>query len=334
MRVIFMGTPEFAVVSLNKLLSAGINIVAVVTVPDKPRGRGLQLQPSPVKIAAESAGLPVLQPPSLVDPQCIADLRAMKPDLIAVVAFKILPEEIFTMPPLGTINLHGSLLPKYRGAAPINRAIMNGETETGVTTFFIRKKVDTGNIIARSKITITPNMTAGELHDIMAAKGADLLLATIKSVENKSFILTTQDDSQVTKAPKIHKQDCEINFDQPAEKVHNFIRGLSPYPAAYTYINGKMIKLYKSRILDTGYSIRDRRYAIGDKEALGLSPGHIIEITNDELIISCRDSAIAIGEVQIEGKRRMSVAEFLRGHKLQVGDKFGEKGQKDKRIKG
>jgi methionyl-tRNA formyltransferase len=310
MRIIFMGTPEFAVVSLNKLLSAGINIVAVVTVPDKPRSRGLKLQPSPVKIAADAAGLPVLQPDKLKEPQFISALQDLKPDLIVVVAFKILPEEVFTIPPMGTINLHGSLLPKYRGAAPINWAIINGETETGVTTFFIQKKVDTGNMIAQAKIPITENMTAGELHDIMAQTGADLLLDTIKSVEDRSYQLTTQDESQVSKAPKIHKSDCEIDFDQPAQKVHDFIRGLSPYPSAFTHIGGKLIKLYDSRIVDHG--------------SINESPGTRLKAQGSELHIACKSGIISIGEVQLEGKRRMSVEEFLRGNPLDVNAKFGK----------
>jgi methionyl-tRNA formyltransferase len=331
MRVVFMGTPEFAVESLNKLLSAGINIVGVVTVPDKPQGRGLKLQPSPVKIAAQNAGLPILQPTSLVEAQCIAPLCEMKPDIIVVVAFKILPEQIFTIPPLGTINLHGSLLPRYRGAAPINWAIINGEIETGVTTFFIQKKVDTGNIIMQEKIAIGPDMTAGELHDIMAGQGADLLVKTVQAVETDNYKLSTQDEAQVSKAPKIRREDCEINFNQPAQQLHNFIRGLSPYPAAFTYLNGKMIRLFKSRMLDTGQIMDDLVPAsrldgdilAGKPWAFGLLPGKIIKITNYELQIACRDSAIAISEVQLEGKKRMTVAEFLRGYKLKVGDRFG-----------
>ena len=311
-----MGTPDFAVVSLNKLLAARVNIVGVVTSPDKPKGRGQKLQSSPVKIAAESAGLPVLQPESLVATQCIVSLQELKPDLIVVVAFKILPEEVFTIPPMGTINLHGSLLPKYRGAAPINWAIIHGETETGVTTFFIQKKVDTGNIIAQAKIPITENMTAGELHDIMAQTGADLLLETIKSVETKSYTLTTQDESKVTKAPKIHKSDCEINFDQPAQQVHNFIRGLSPYPAAYTFLDGKMIRFFRSRILDAGSWMLDKSNMY--------DLGQIMQITNDELLITCRDSTLAVSEVQLEGKRKMSVEEFLRGHAISIGTRFGQ----------
>ena len=218
---------------------------------------------------------------------------------------------------MGTINLHGSLLPKYRGAAPINWAIINGETETGVTTFFIQKKVDTGNIIAQVKIPITTDMTAGELHDIMAQTGADLLLETIQSVENKTYTLTTQDESKVTKAPKIHKMDCEINFDQPAHQVHNFIRGLSPYPGAYTFIKGKTIKLFRSKLLDTanGQLPTDRTWA----------PGARLQAPGSKLHIACRSGAISIGEVQLEGKKRIRVEDFLRGYPVEIGANFGKK---------
>ncbi len=310
MRIVFMGTPDFAVVSLEKLIAADANIVAVVTVPDRPRGRGLQIQSSPVKIAAESAGLNLMQPESLTASGFIRQLHDVSPDLIVVVAFKILPEQVFTIPPLGTINVHGSLLPKYRGAAPINWAIINGETETGVTTFFIQKKVDTGNIIAQKKIPITTEMTAGELHDVMAQTGAQLLMETLKSVENNSYTLTTQDESQVTKAPKLKKDDCAINFDQPAKQVHNFIRGLSPYPGPYTHIHGKIIKLFQSRVVDTNIS--------------GRYPGAKIQAPENALHIACRDSAISIGQVQLEGKRRMSAPEFLRGYSMEAGTVFGK----------
>jgi methionyl-tRNA formyltransferase len=316
MRVVFMGTPEFAVVSLHKLLAAGVNIVGVVTTPDKPKGRGQKLQSSPVKMAAESAGLTVLQPESLVATQCIVSLQELKPDLIVVVAFKILPEDVFTIPPLGTINLHGSLLPKYRGAAPINWAIINGETETGVTTFFIQKQVDTGNMIAQAKIPITSDMTAGELHDIMAQTGADLLLKTIQSVEDKTYTLTTQDESQVTKAPKIHKADCEIDFNQPAQQVHDFIRGLSPYPGAYSFIDGKIIKLFGSNLLDT-----DNWQLNTEKK---VAPGTRLKAQGSELYVACKSGIISIGEVQLEGKRRMSVEEFLRGYAISRGTRFGQ----------
>jgi len=305
MRIVFMGTPQFAVVSLQEMLAAGFDITAVVTAPDKPAGRGLQLKTSPIKQTALAANLPVLQPEKLKDPQFTAKLQSLQPDLIVVVAFRILPEEVFMIPPRGAINLHGSLLPKYRGAAPINRAIINGEAETGVTTFFIRKQVDTGTMIDQVRIPIGPNMTAGELHDIMAQTGADLLVETLKKIENDNYTLTVQDESLASKAPKIHREDCLINFAQPAKKVHDFIRGLSPYPAAYSHLQGKMIRLFGS--------------AVSGEDNSGCKPGKITEIGKDIIKIACQPGIITIREIQLEGKKRMAIAEFLRGKRLKVG---------------
>jgi len=305
-----MGTPQFAVASLNKLLSEKFDIVGIVTVPDKPQGRGQSVQASPVKIAAQKYNLPILQPEKLKDERFIFSLKEFKPELIVVVAFRILPEEVFTIPPFGTINLHGSLLPKYRGAAPINRAIMNGEKETGATTFFIQKSVDTGNIIDMVKIPITENMTAGELHDIMAEKGAILLAQTCKKILTGNVETILQDNSLVTKAPKIHKDDCQINFNQPVETVHNFIRGLSPYPAAYTKLNDKTIKLFSSQV--------------HDKKKIEFSPGTISKILNNqEFIIQCNPGLLSIKEVQLEGKKRIGVGDFLRGFRNQTINFFG-----------
>jgi methionyl-tRNA formyltransferase len=304
-----MGTPEFAVVSLKRLLEAKINIVAVVTASDKPSGRGLKIQMSPVKKVALDANIPILQPEKLTDPDFLKRLSDLKPDLIVVVAFRILPESIFTLPIKGTINLHGSLLPKYRGAAPINWAIINGETETGVTTFFIKKEVDTGNIIDRQKVSITPNMTAGELHDIMADVGSDLLLETVRKVEQGKVITSKQDDILSTNAPKIHREDCVINFHQSAQSVHNFIRGLSPYPAAHTYLKGRRIRLFKSELHDL--------------EALNAGPGSIIEISEGKkLIIQCKPGKVSIKEIQVEGKKRMMVESYLRGAELGINSVF------------
>ena len=311
MRVVFMGTPEFAVVSLNKLLLAGINIVAVVTAPDKPSGRGLKIQQSPIKKAAQASRLPILQPEKLSDPDFNINLSHFKPDLIVVVAFRILPESVFTLPPLGTINLHGSLLPKYRGAAPINWAIINGEKETGVTTFFIKKEVDTGNIIDMEKIPISPDMTAGELHDILAQKGADLLHTTLIKIEKGTVRTKKQDDSLASRAPKINRDDCLINFDTPVQKVHDFIRGLSPYPAAYTFLNGRRLRLFASRIWDP--------------VTLKAKPGTLTSISESRrLLIQCNPGIIAIAELQIEGKKRLPVEEFLKGKRIIAGTVFGE----------
>lgn len=303
-----MGTPDFAVVSLKLLIENQINIAAVVTVPDKPRGRGQKVLPSPVKQCALDYDIPVLQPQKLKDPQFIAQLREFDADLFVVVAFRILPEEVFTMPPKGTVNLHGSLLPKYRGAAPINWAIINGESETGVTTFFIQKLVDTGNIIQKKSIAIGPDMTAGELHDQMAVTGAQVLLQTIRRIESGTVQASIQDESRVSKAPKIFREDCHVNFDQPVEQVHNLVRGLSPYPAAFAYLHDQQVKFYRCRIVN-----RDS----GNKAA-----GTIISTENGELAVQCRSGQVGISEIQLQGKKRLPVAEFLRGYSLKAGDKF------------
>ena len=305
-----MGTPRFATVSLNRLFQVNADIVAVVTVPDKPAGRGLHLHASPVKDLALQNGLPVLQPEDLKNPGFISVLKSFRPDLIAVVAFRILPEEVFTLSPLGTINLHASLLPKYRGAAPINWAIINGETETGLTTFFIRKAVDTGNIIDTMKVEIGPQMTAGELHDILAEKGADLLLKTIKSIEQGRAKTYIQNEALASKAPRISKEDCLINFNQPVQKVHNLIRGLSPHPSASTMWREKLIRLFSTRIYELQKKVKP--------------PGEIIDLPDKEkLIIQCNPGWLEVREVQLEGKRQMMVEEFLRGHQMKVGEQLG-----------
>ena len=304
-----MGTPQFAVISLKKLFAEKINIITVVTVPDKQKGRGLKIQSSLVKLEAIEHNIPVLQPEILKDPEFEKQLKQLKPDLIIVVAFRILPESIFTIPPLGTINLHGSLLPKYRGAAPINWAIINGETETGATTIFINKQVDTGNIINTAKIEISENMTAGELHDEMAVVGADLLFEACLAISENKVTTKMQDESQASLAPKIFKENGKINFNQHAKDVHNFIRGLSPYPSAFTFINDKVVKLFESRIIE----IRNKRTEL---------PGTIIDIKDNKLIIQCAQSSISLNEIQIEGKRKMKIEEYLRGSRLEIGDQF------------
>jgi len=310
MKLVFMGTPQFAVVSLKKLLEEKFNIVAVVTVPDKQKGRGLKVQASPVKLEAERYNIPVLQPEKLKDSEFLKHMQQLQPDLIIVVAFRILPESIFTLPPLGTINLHGSLLPKYRGAAPINWAIINGENETGVTTIFIKKQVDTGNIIDSQKVNISENMTAGELHDEMAVVGSDLLFKSCVDIKNGKVQPKMQDESLATAAPKIFKETCKIDFNQPARKVHDFIRGLSPYPASFTLLNGKTAKIFDSRLYE---SVNTRNE----------NPGTIVYIAENKFIIQCLNSSVEINAIQVEGKRRMKIEEFLRGHKIEIGILLG-----------
>ncbi len=304
--IIFMGTPDFAVPSLEILLKHNCPIQAVVTAPDKPRGRGMELSPPPVKKVAVRHHLPVLQPEALNDPAFVRHIASLHPDLIVVVAFRILPKEVFTIPRLGSINLHASLLPKYRGAAPINWAIINGETETGVTTFFLQEKVDTGNILLQARTPILPEDDAGTLHDRLAAIGAEVLLHTIRLIEQGKAVPREQEELQASPAPKIFKEDCRIHWNTPAGQIHNRVRGLSPSPAAFTLHNGKQIKLFRTRVWDE--PTRDE-------------PG-TVHVTGQRLLVSTADKLIAVEELQQEGRKRLKVEEFLRGYRIRSGEKF------------
>lgn len=307
LRIVFMGTPEFAVASLDALVQAGCQIVGVVTAPDKPAGRGLKLQQSAVKQYAESKGLTVLQPVKLKDPAFAADLQQLKADLQIVVAFRMLPEVIWNMPALGTINVHGSLLPQYRGAAPINWAVINGEKETGVTTFKLKHEIDTGNILQQASMPIGEDETAGEIHDRMKELGAQLLVNTVKALASGE--LTEQDQAVVAAneslvlqhAPKIFTETCVIHWEKPATEIHNQIRGLSPYPGAFTHLNDKTLKIYRSRkeIASTGK-------AVGVPESDGKT----------YLRYTCADGYIYVLDLQLEGKKRMVVEDFLRGYRF------------------
>jgi methionyl-tRNA formyltransferase len=304
LRIIFMGTPEFAVASLSALLDAGCNIVAVVTAPDKPSGRGMQLNASAVKKFSLEKGLTVLQPEKLKNPDFIQQLRLLEADLQIVVAFRMLPEIVWNMPPLGTINVHGSLLPQYRGAAPINWAIINGEKETGVTTFKLVHEIDRGNILMREKITIGENETAGELHDRMKLIGASLLVKTIEGISKGELTETEQEHVEpdaLKHAPKIFTEHCRINFNRDTVEVHNLIRGLSPFPGAFTTINDKLLKIFRT----------SKHIKTHDK-----TPG-ILESDNKTFLrFWCLNGFVEVLEMQLEGKRKMSVEEFLRGNKL------------------
>lgn len=290
-----MGTPVFAVASLEILHKNGYEICAVVTVPDKKKGRGLHLSFSDVKKYALENNLYLLQPESLNDTSFEKEIISIRPDLIVVVAFRILPKRIFTIPKFGSINLHASLLPKYRGAAPINRAIMNGEKETGVTTFFLKEKVDTGNIILQKKINIDDSDDAGSMHDKLSLLGAEAVLETVKLIGNDEVDLKIQDEKLTTSAPKIFKEDCNINWNTTAAEVNNFIRGLSPYPCAFTCLNGKTIKIYKALI---------------PSEVFSTAPGKII-ILEKKLYAGTNDNVIEILELQLEGKKKISASEFI-----------------------
>jgi methionyl-tRNA formyltransferase len=302
MNIVFMGTPDFAVPSLKILLENGYNVVAVVTAPDKPGGRQ-GIQQSAVKLFALEKGLHILQPVKLKDPEFIDELRRLKADLQVVVAFRMLPEAVWQMPPLGTMNLHGSLLPKYRGAAPINWAIIRGETETGVTTFLLQHEIDTGDLLFQEKIPIAENDTAGDVHDRMMEVGAQLLLRSVQALESGAAHPRPQADIAATHAPKIHHDTCRINFDQPTAAVHNFIRGLSPYPGAWTMLGDKVLKILLS-----------------EKEMLETPPAQPGVFQADgikTLKITTSDGFIRVLELQLEGKRRMKVQEFLNGRHLQ-----------------
>lgn len=303
-RIVFMGTPDFAVASLKALLDAGKNIVAVVTAPDKPAGRGQKLQASSVKKFAVENGLPVMQPEKLRDPQFIDELSSYHADLQVIVAFRMLPKIVWDMPPMGTVNLHASLLPNYRGAAPINHAIINGEKMTGVTTFLLRHEIDTGNVLFSEKVAIDDEDTAGILHDKLMMTGAQLLVRTVDAIENGTAEAIPQDElvqGELKHAPKIFKEDCQIDWQQPVTDIYNLIRGLSPHPTAFTSLDGKTLKIYKSKIV---------------AEIPQSPPGHYESDGKTSLRFAASDGYIEVIELQLEGKKRMTTEEFLRGYRL------------------
>ena len=298
-----MGTPEFAVPSLQILVENGFNVVAVITAPDKPKGRGQKLATSPVKDYAVSQDIPVLQPTNLKSPEFIEELKSYNANLQIVVAFRMLPEMVWDMPEIGTFNLHASLLPQYRGAAPINWAIINGEKETGVTTFFLKHKIDTGNIIFQEKEPIEEDDNVGDLYTRLMVRGSKLVLKTVQAIQEGDYPQDPQDESgEIKHAPKIFKETCEIDWSKSSEEVYNFIRGLSPYPAAWTMINGTQFKIYKAEKLELT--------SAGDK------PGDYVTDNKSYLHIQTGGSALSIKELQMQGKKRMNIEDFLRGNSL------------------
>lgn len=302
MKIVFMGTPDFAVASLNALAEAGFEIVGVVTAADKPAGRGQKLQESAVKKYAVEKGLKVLQPLKLKDPEFVEELRALNADLQVVVAFRMLPEIVWDMPAKGTINLHASLLPQYRGAAPINHAIINGETESGATTFFLKHEIDTGDVIFSEKVAIAPDDTAGDLHDHLMVTGAGLLVKTVQAIAEGNYKEQPQPlAGELKHAPKIFKEFCKIDWNQPVKTVYNLIRGLSPYPTAFAVLNEKTIKIFKAS------------YEQGTPE---VTPGSYLTDGKTYLKFAAQDGFIQLLDVQFEGKKRMLVDEFLRGMRL------------------
>jgi methionyl-tRNA formyltransferase len=310
LRIVFMGTPEFAVASLDALVRAGYQVVGVVTAPDKPAGRGMKLNESPVKKYALEKGLKVLQPEKLKNPEFVEELKALRADLQVIVAFRMLPEIVWSMPRLGSVNVHGSLLPQYRGAAPINWAVINGEKETGVTTFRLKHEIDTGNILLQERFPIGENETAGEVHDRMKEIGAELLVKTVRGISEgtlteqpQSSLATGKTETDVAAdlkhAPKIFTETCRIDFNKPIAAVHNLVRGLSPFPGAFTHLDGKMLKIYRSK---------KNQAPVTD------TPGQYKTDGKTYLQFACADGYLDVEELQLEGKKKMSVQDFLRGY--------------------
>lgn len=302
LRIVFMGTPDFAVPSLEILIEKGYNVVAVITAPDKPSGRGLKLNSSPVKKAAEAAGLRILQPKNLKASEFQEELKSLNANLQIVVAFRMLPESVWSMPELGTFNLHASLLPKYRGAAPINWAIINGEKETGLSTFFLKHEIDTGDIIDQQKEEISDNDTAGTLYKRLMFKGSNLVLKTVQSIENGTVETFEQNFSDKDpKAPKIFKETSEIDWNCDCDELFNFIRGMSPFPCAWTRIDDKKLKVY---------------WAEKEKTKHNLPSGKTITDNKTKLGFYCSDGIIWLKDVQLESKKRMKVEDLLKGFRI------------------
>lgn len=311
LRIVYMGTPDFAVAPLKALVNSGCNIVGVVTNPDKPAGRGRKIQESPVKKYAEEQGFKILQPVKFRDEDFLKELRALQADLQIVVAFKMLPEAVWNMPPLGTVNLHASLLPDYRGAAPLNWAIINGEKRSGVSTFLLKHQIDTGNIIFQEEVAIGDNDTVGDLHDNLMATGAKLLVKTVTAIESGDYPLIAQDsllkDREPKHAPKIFKEDCRIDWNDCLESIHNKIRGLSPYPAAWAEFEGEGVKALNMKIFTS-----EKEY-FNDSEEGNIAAGTLLSDNKTFIKVAAADGYIVITDLQMAGKKRMKTEDFLRG---------------------
>lgn len=310
MKIVFMGTPEFAIPSLQAILDGPHEVVGVVTVPDKPTGRGLKIKSSPVKQLALDYDLPVFQPEQLNDARFIAELDDLQADLFVIVAFRILPKQVFLLPAKGAINLHASLLPRYRGAAPINWAIIRGESETGITIFFLKEKVDTGNIILQESIPILDDDNAGSLHDRLMNLGAEVLLEAIDLINEEKDEITAQ-HGKVTLAPKITREGCHINWADSAVAIHNLIRGLSPYPGAFCYYNNKLLKIYKTEIA-------------AREITPSAEPGTFLELKSKTglITVATGDGSLSLQKLQLAGKKCITSSEFLRGSRIKIGDKL------------
>ncbi len=308
-KIIFMGTPVFAVPALKSLhLKYGID--ACVTTPDKPKGRGRKLQPSPVKTAALELGIPVLQPESLKSPEFESQIKAIDPDIIVVIAFRILPEAVYSKAKIAAFNIHGSLLPKYRGAAPINWAIINGETKTGLTSFILQKKVDTGNMLLKKEINIDDSTTAGDLHDALMPMASDLAMETIELLLKGGCVALPQSDEEATPAPKLFRDGCKIDWQWPAGKLLRFIHGTSPLPGAWTMWDGKILKILRVKLaLDINININ-----FDIKSDINIEPG-CFEIMNKRMYVECGAGALELVEIQLQGKKAMKMPDFLRGYR-------------------
>lgn len=329
LRIVFMGTPEFAVESLKTLVENDYNVVGVITMPDKPSGRGYKLKPSPVKQYALGEGLNILQPEKLKDEEFLNELRKLNADIQIVVAFRMLPEVVWSMPRKGTFNLHSSLLPQYRGAAPINWAIINGEKETGVTTFFLSHEIDTGEIIFRETTEISDNDNAETLHDRLMAMGAKLVIKTVDAIIEDNITAIPQDqlftnETTLKPAPKIFTETCRIDWDNSKEVLYNFIRGLSPYPAAWTELENSetnerlRLKIFASEKVEDSADIEET----GSKKSELFTPGSIFTDNKNYINVSVADGLLRITDLQLSGKKRMKTVDFLNGYKLNENDRL------------
>lgn len=297
MKIVFMGSPDFAIPSLEKLADSEHEIAAVVSNVDKRRGRGGGTSPTPVKAKAQELGLPVITVEDLHDAGFSKELEQLEADLFVVVAFRILPKQILAIPSKGSINLHASLLPKYRGAAPIHWAIMQGEQKTGCSVFFLDEEVDTGAIIRQKETTIGPNETTGDLYERLKKMGSDLLLDCVEGIADDDYSLSTQNDREATPAPKLYTEDCKVDFNRPAQEIHNKIRGLSPFPTAWAELDGLRFNMYRSHVAETK----------------NLKPGQV-DVTGGQMIVGTDDFDVVLEQVQIEGKRKMSGTDFMNGY--------------------
>jgi methionyl-tRNA formyltransferase len=311
LRIIFMGTPDFATESLRALLNAGANIVGVITAPDKPAGRGRKLTPSSVKKFALEKGLKVLQPEKLKAPEFLEELKSLKADLQVVVAFRMLPEAVWDMPSKGTFNLHASLLPEYRGAAPINWAVINGEKKTGATTFFLKHEIDTGDIIFQEEVEISEKDNAGSVHDKLMETGAQLVVRTVDAIAQNNVSPVPQHEREHKPAPKIFKEDCRIDWSADCFKVQNLIRGLSPYPAAWTEL-----------ITPDGESVSVKIFKTEKNDSDGLKAGEVYSDNKNLILAGTANGDLKIHELQMAGKKRMTTEDFLRGHNIEPGSRF------------